>query len=277
LLSPIIYSTLKIIKSIRRDWRGTIEPNGILSSLYARLGRCYYHRMQDSKLPLLRDEAEQISVLADIESLRLHDKKSTTLGVGSIQWIHRTIVHQRRSGNVEFGRLYLSVVLDYLFPLVNNTMDTMDTNEAGVDTQDVLRYKHTMAQSHLLDILNSDFRSELVVFQDTRHKFSEFLSTARQKSQRSLRLVELVVFRGIGGKIDMSPEPVSPVVCHKKTFGYIVEQVHWMLDGNVSLLKKLTRPFDDFLKGEEQVRIMQEARMQTKQKKTQPTGTDTDK
>ena len=100
---------------------------------------------------------------------------------------------------------------------------------------------------------------------------------ARQKSQRSLRLVELVVFRGIGGKIDMSSEPVSPVVCHKKTFGCIIQQVHWMLDGNVSLLKKLTRPFDDFLKGEEQVKIMQEARMQTKQKKTQPTGTDTDK
>ena len=156
-------------------------------------------------------------------------------------------------------------------------MDTMDTNEAGVDTQDVLRHKHAMAQSHLVDILNSDFRSELVVFQDTRHKFSEFLSTARQKSQRSLRLVELVVFRGIGGKIDRSSEPESPVLCHKKTFGYIIEQVHWMLDGNVSLLKKLTTPFDDFLKGEEQVKIMQEARMQTKQKKTQPTGTDTDK
>jgi hypothetical protein len=179
LLSPIIYSTLEIIKSIRRDWRGTIEPNGILSMLYARLGRCYYHRMQDSKLPLLRDEAEQISVLADLESLRLHDKKSTTLGVGSIQWVHYAIVHQRGVGNVEFGRLYLPVVLDYLFPLVNNTMNTNEA-EARVDTQDVLRHKHAMAQSHLVDILNSDFRSELAVFQDTRHKFSEFLSMARR-------------------------------------------------------------------------------------------------
>ena len=250
-LPPIIHSTLQIIRSILRDWRGTTKPNIILSDLYYRLGCCYRTIMIMSKSRKKRNDAQPLAVMADINALRVHDKKSTALGVGATPWIHNVIVHQRRAGNIEFGKLHLPVVLDYLYALINNTTDT-DEDKAGTQpsvTEDT-RLKHKLAQCYVVDILDSAFRSEIALGNELRGKFFVFLRKVRW---------EKIVVRDSDNMIEV----LWPIRCHPKMFEYIMKHVEWV-EGNEKLLKKMKRYFEGLVNGEARVKIIEDTQIKMK-------------
>ena len=246
-LPPIIHSTLQIIRSILRDWRGTTKPNIILSDLYYRLGCCYRTIMIMSKSRKKRNDAQPLAVMADINALRFHNKETTLLGVCTISWIHNVIVHQRRAGNIEFGKLHLPVVLDYLYALINNTTET-DEDKAGTQptATEERRLKHEMAQCHVVDILASDFASEMALCNELRGKFFEFVRQVRW---------EKIVVRDNDNTVE---NVLWPICCGHAMFEYIMKHVEWV-GGNESLLEKMKRYFEDYiLNGEAQVKIIEE-------------------
>ena len=158
-LPPIIFSLEQLVKSIRRDWRSTLEHNYILSHLLENLA---YHCNLVRGYTLdqhIHDSAFNQCWYAAIGSLAMHDRVSTSLGVGDIVLnVARTIRANVSDTSMEYryhGRCFFPAVFGYLLALINNTTVVLDRKDKFTTNQlDCESVSHLDAQDLLVSCLN---------------------------------------------------------------------------------------------------------------------------
>ena len=158
-LLPVLISMVQIIKFVRKHWRSTTQINAIVGELLAKLGRGYI--MIDSYQTRGAKYFKKYGWYACILALRLHNN-SNSLGTAIVPYVCDVIVHHQTTARMlQFGRLFLPIVLNYLFQLINNTThiywtqvpEEQDKKSLNTSVHSEMQQSHVSAQQHILKIL----------------------------------------------------------------------------------------------------------------------------